>query len=122
MGKQLRKHSIYLAQYGYLEVCFIESKSMKSISKHLECEFVNGYDFDGSAFVIGRVVYVALSTKSRYFNSSTLAHELIHAKNFIATLNGIEWERSNDEGEAYLVTFLFEEGNRFYSKNKNYKR
>lgn len=38
---------------------------------------------------------------------TTVAHEVIHVKNFIADDMGITWDPNNDEPEAYLVGSLF---------------
>lgn len=38
---------------------------------------------------------------------TTIAHEVIHAKNYIGDTLGITWDPNNDEPEAYLVGSLF---------------
>lgn len=52
--------------------------------------------------------YVAIVQIRRGPNwRGTIAHEVVHVKNYIADTVGITWDPNNDEAEAYLVGSLF---------------
>lgn len=52
-----------------------------------------------------KLVFVAIR-RGPYWRT-TIAHEIIHAKNFIGDTLGITWDARNDEAEAYFVGSLF---------------
>lgn len=44
-----------------------------------------------------------------YFDGSIIAHEIVHIINYIYSDCGIELDRVNDENQAYLTGWLFNE-------------
>ena len=44
-----------------------------------------------------------------YSDGTIIAHEIVHLKNYIYQDKGIELDRFNDESEAYLTGWLFEQ-------------
>lgn len=42
-------------------------------------------------------------------NRSLIAHEIVHIINYIYLDHGVELDRVNDENQAYLTAWLFEE-------------
>jgi len=52
-----------------------------------------------------------------YSDGTIIAHEIVHLKNYIYQDKGIELDRFNDEPEAYLTGWLFDQINNFL-KNK----
>lgn len=52
-----------------------------------------------------------------YKNGSIIAHEVVHLVNYIFQDRGIELDRNNDEPQAYLTGWLFEQIDNFL-KNK----
>ncbi len=56
---------------------------------------------------------VAFTNKNQL---STIAHEVVHLKNFIFKDCGIILDLDNDESEAYLSAFLFEKIHEFICK------
>jgi uncharacterized protein YlbG (UPF0298 family) len=47
---------------------------------------------------------------------SNIAHEIVHLKNFIYIDSTMELDRYNDEPEAYLTGWLFDQINNFLNK------
>lgn len=54
-----------------------------------------------------------------YSTGSIIAHEIVHLINYIYLDCGIELDRVNDENQAYLTGWLFEEINNFLNKNNS---
>ena len=51
-----------------------------------------------------------------YADGTIIAHEIVHLKNYIYQDKGIELDRYNDEPEAYLTGWLFNQINNFLNK------
>ena len=51
-----------------------------------------------------------------YSEGSIIAHEIVHLKNYIYQDKGIELDRFNDEPEAYLTGWLFNQIDSFLNK------
>lgn len=51
-----------------------------------------------------------------YSHGSIIAHEVVHIINYIYLDCGIELDRINDENQAYLTGWLFEEIDKFLNK------
>lgn len=51
-----------------------------------------------------------------YSEGTIIAHEIVHLKNYIYQDTGIELDRYNDEPEAYLTGWLFDQINDFLNK------
>lgn len=51
-----------------------------------------------------------------YSDGTIIAHEIVHLKNYIYQDTNIELDRFNDEPEAYLTGWLFEQINNFLNK------
>jgi len=54
-----------------------------------------------------------------YFDGAIIAHEIVHIINYIYLDCGIELDRVNDENQAYLTGWLFDEIYKFLNTNKN---
>lgn len=50
-----------------------------------------------------------------YYSGSIIAHEIVHIINYIYLDCGIELDRVNDENQAYLTGWLFDEINKFFN-------
>ena len=61
--------------------------------------------------------YVVAFTDSNHL--SNIAHEIVHIKNYIYLDCGIELDRINDETEAYLTGWLFDEIYKFFKTNES---
>jgi hypothetical protein len=51
-----------------------------------------------------------------YSDGSIIAHEVVHIINYIFLDCGIELDRVNDENQAYLTGWLFDEIDKFLNK------
>lgn len=51
-----------------------------------------------------------------YIEGTIIAHEIVHLKNYIYQDCSIELDRYNDEPEAYLTGWLFDQINNFLNK------
>lgn len=51
-----------------------------------------------------------------YSDGSIIAHEIVHIINYIYLDCGIELDRVNDENQAYLTGWLFDEIDKFLNK------
>lgn len=51
-----------------------------------------------------------------YNDGTIIAHEIVHLKNYIYQDRCIELDKVNDEHEAYLVGWLFDQINNFLNK------
>lgn len=51
-----------------------------------------------------------------YSDGNIIAHEIVHLKNYIYQDCSIELDRFNDEPEAYLTGWLFDQINNFLNK------
>lgn len=60
--------------------------------------------------------YVVAFTDAKHL--SNIAHEIVHLKNQIYIDCAMELDRYNDEPEAYLTGWLFDNINDFLNKNK----
>lgn len=52
-----------------------------------------------------------------YFEGSIIAHEIVHIINYIYLDIGIHLDRENDEHQAYLTGWLFNEIEKFINQN-----
>ena len=62
----------------------------------------------------GFIEYVVVFTKLP--QSRTIAHECVHLVNFLYIDRGVELDRYNDEPQAYLIGWFYEEIEKFFSK------
>lgn len=44
---------------------------------------------------------------------STIVHECVHIVNFIFGVHGVELDENNDEHQAYYMTWIFEQCEKF---------
>jgi len=51
-----------------------------------------------------------------YSEGTIIAHEIVHLKNYIYQDKGVELDRFNDEPEAYLTGWLFDQVDKFLNK------
>jgi hypothetical protein len=61
--------------------------------------------------------YIVAFTDKKHL--SNIAHEAVHIKNSIFTDCGIQLDLANDEAEAYLVGWLFEQIYEFFNEKNN---
>ncbi|KKL55267.1 hypothetical protein LCGC14_2257120 [marine sediment metagenome] len=55
--------------------------------------------------------------------AATIAHEAVHAVNFIFIMKGLIADRYNDEAQAYLTGWIVRECHKFFKhKRRNYEK
>lgn len=94
----------------------IEAKDLNEVSKKYKTPDLSNYGAvtlrDDTKY---REYVVAFETNS--FSSCLIAHEVVHIVNYIYLDCGVELDRVNDEPQAYLTQFLFQQIEKFFQKN-----
>jgi len=113
----MRETTIDINPYG-CKLTIILDKDLKEVEKIYK-EDVEGFSLD----VFGAVTFTR-KDKSRHYVSaftdathlSNIAHEIVHIKNCIYVDCAMNVDRFNDEPEAYLTGWLFDEIYKFLNQ------
>lgn len=95
-----------------VKVKFAWTNNMVKYCKRYDITGVEKYDGLVTSIDNDDVVLMVLNVKA---DLSVLFHEIIHVKNDVFKIVGIELDLDNDEAEAYLVSFLSEKAISFYT-------
>lgn len=99
------------------QLVVIKCDDLQEVAKKYNLGDVSSY----GAFVFkltnkdGRKRYVAAFDKD--YTGSLIAHECVHLVNEIYIDRGIQLDRQNDEPQAYLTGWLFEQCEKFLNNN-----
>ncbi len=108
----MRKKTIRIPIYE-CDLTIILDKDLSYVEKKYNLEPIKGRAVTITNPNIPRQVIVAFVDK-KYVSS--IAHEVVHIKNYIYLWCGAELDRENDECEAYLSGYLFEQIYEFINK------
>jgi hypothetical protein len=108
------KKNIIVPIYGN-KVIFLATDNVKNIPKYLDFSYDNVYAHTIIAYEKGEEIFIILNQKEN-LSVGVLAHEVIHAANFIFYSRGIKLDIENDEAYAYLVEYLMDKLSKFYKK------
>lgn len=91
------------------KLVILRAKNFKEIESKFGFDSTNSY----ASFTFKRVkkngaarYYIALKKNT---SNSVIAHEVVHLVNYIFDHNGIELDLKNDEAQAYLTGWIFEQ-------------
>ena len=97
------------------KLTIILTNDLKEVELKYKCDSLENY----SAVVLAkRSNYVVAFNNSENIEK-TIAHEVVHLKNYIFKDCGVLLDIDNDESEAYLTGWLFETIYKFINKHKN---
>jgi hypothetical protein len=108
----MRKTTIDIPIYG-VKLTIILDDDFSYVEKKYNLEPLKGRAVTITNSNIHRHIIVAFVDK-KYVSS--IAHEVVHIKNYICLWCGAELDRENDEYEAYLSGYLFEQIYEFINK------
>jgi hypothetical protein len=108
----MRKKTIDIPIYG-VKLTIILDDDFSYVENIYNLKPINGRAVTITNPNINRQVIVAFIDK-KYVSS--IVHEVVHVKNYICLWCGAELDMENDEPEAYLTGYLFEQIYEFINK------
>lgn len=96
---------------GKLTIIF--DKDLSYVEKKYKTSSLNNF---GAVTLKDESKYRNYVVAFEYFDGSIIAHEIVHIINYIFLDCGIELDRVNDENQAYLTGWLFDEIDKFLNK------
>ena len=90
-----------------------QSDSLKEVENKYDLTDTSGYD--AITFKMNGVIHVAFEGNPK---TSIIVHESVHITNYIFELSNIDPDLHNDEPQAYLLQWVFEECFNFIHNKK----
>jgi hypothetical protein len=110
----MKRQTINIPIY-YGKLTMILDNDLSSIQKEFETTSLEDFGAVTIKHKTDYRHYIVAFTDAQHL--SNVAHEIVHIKNYIYLDCGMELDRYNDEPEAYLTGWLFDEIFGFLNKN-----